>query len=92
MANQVLERTQCKALIYGSIVPGKIQYISPFSNLSWFDGWGGVELAIPGTAVKYFTNEPNPLTATVMSVLIIYYSVIPGLFRPTSVAGRSGAD
>jgi len=38
MTNQVLKRAQCKALIHGSIFPGKNQYISPFSNFSWSKG------------------------------------------------------
>jgi len=37
---------------------GEPVHISFFSNFSWSKG---VELAILGSAVEYFTTEPNPL-------------------------------
>ena len=43
------------ALIHGGSLPRKNQYITPFSNFSWSEG--GIELAIPVSAVEYFTDE-----------------------------------
>jgi len=37
-------------------------HISFFSNFSWSEG--GIELAIPGSAVECFTTEANPLADT----------------------------
>ena len=42
-----------------SLFPGKNQYLSPFKVI--LIGVRGIELAIPGSAVKCFTTEPNPL-------------------------------
>jgi len=41
-------------------LPGKNQYISLFLVIL-VGVRGGVELAIPGSAVECFTTEPNPL-------------------------------
>jgi len=46
-------------MAHGSIFPGKKQYMSHLNNLSWCEG---VELAIPWSAVKCFTTDPNPFT------------------------------
>jgi len=48
-------------MIHGRIVLGKNQYISPKAILVILVGVRGIELAIPWSAVKRFTTEPNPL-------------------------------
>ena len=69
MTNQVLQRAQCKALIHGSIFPGKNQYISPL--LVILDGVRGDRTRNPwvaGSAVKCFITEPNPLASLLSSL------------------------
>jgi len=55
MTNQVLERAQCKALIHGSIFPGKNQYISRVN---------GVLMAV--TLYKLFLARGGSLEVTIV--------------------------
>ena len=63
--------------------PGKNQYIIflyPFSNFSWSEG-GGIELAIPESAVKCLTTKPSPLTkaVTFLSIICLYHFSQPNM-------------
>ena len=60
---KMLKRAQCKALIHGSIYPGKNQYISPFSSSSWSEGGSNSQSRGRQWSVLQLSQSPS-LVAT----------------------------